>query len=282
MPDTLNLYSHHSVGVLASDSIAARHLATDSIASDSIVVSEPVWGITLQPSPSAEYHQSRNETGASWIVLLMMIPFIIVAIKMKNSSRFIASLFQDLTSVRERHSIFDTTVRETSLLFFLIVLTTFAGGVLLGAATEVSSPLQRTVWEWIGADVPVPLFHQLFCICLMSLYLLFMWTAYNIVGRVFESMAHTRLWVRGFAASTGLLGLLWLPCALICISRPDWTDVLIIIASIAFILAKLAFIWKGFRIFSSKGASWVLFLYYLCSLEMVPVIITVAVAGFYI
>lgn len=280
MPDTIPHYPQHTIGVLASDSIANPALATDSLANDSTVVAEPVWGVTLQSPPAPEAQQERTDTGASWIVVLLLIPFIVVAIKMKNSSRFIASLLQDLTSVRERHSLFDTTVRETSLLFFLIVLTTFAGGILLAAATAGSSPLQNIVGKWAGSLIPPALFHQLFCISLMSLYIFFMWIAYNVVGRVFESAVHTRLWVRGFAASTGLLGLLWLPCALICISRPDWTPILIIIASIAFILAKLAFIWKGFRIFFSKGASWVLFLYYLCSLEMVPVIITVAVAGF--
>ncbi len=284
----------------ASDSLtlAGNALALDSLAVDSLqLYTEPQWGVTLQapprPEPVAVDHPAAiRDDAASWLTLLLLIPFVIIGIKMKNTSRFIASLFQDLTSIRERHSIFDTTVRETSMLFWLITLTTVAGGVLLGTATLPTAlppghPLPPPL-EWITSGgtpewlsgVPYSLLHSLVCIILMTAYMFFIWIAYMVAGRVFETAVATHLWIQGFAASMGLLGLLLLPLALIAISMPEWTYTLVIIAVVAFILAKITFIWKGFRIFCSKGASWVLFLYYLCSLEVVPVILVIAAASF--
>lgn len=264
---------------IPTNSVAISSLHCDSVAPDSLqAFAEPHWGITLQaphalPSPG---HISDN--GSSLIILLLLIPFIVVAVKLKSSSRFVASLWHDLTSVRERSSLFDNTVRETSLLFFLVILTVLAGGILLAASVPANNAVSLLNFPLFNS-LPSHLNRPVLCILLMGGYMLFSWCAYNIVGRVFETPNHTRLWVRGFAASMSLLGLIWLPCALICISRPEWTPILAIIAGVSFILAKITFIWKGFRIFFSKGASWMLFLYYLCSLEMVPVILLVAIAG---
>ncbi|MDE5870106.1 MAG: DUF4271 domain-containing protein, partial [Muribaculaceae bacterium] len=53
-----------------------------------------------------------------------------------------------------------------------------------------------------------------------------------------------------------------------------WTVGLLEIAAGVFILGKIMFIYKGFRIFFNQISSWMLFLYYLCSVEIVPLILT--------
>lgn len=243
----------------------------DSMAADSLKV-EPRWGVTLSPPPAPLPQAPRSSFGSSVIVVILLVAFVIMAVKIKNSSRFMASLWKDLTSVRERHSLFDNTVRETSLLVFLIIATVISGGMLLAACFCNNSP--RISFPFLNALHLQPfVLHNLVSILLMAAYFLFMWIAYNLSGRVFESENHTRLWLRGFTASMALLSFIWLPLAMISISHPEWTASLALIAIISFILAKLAFIWKGFRIFFTKGASWLLFLYYLCSLELVPVIL---------
>ena len=53
----------------------------------------------------------------------------------------------------------------------------------------------------------------------------------------------------------------------------------IVVAGFAMlILVKFVFIIKGFRIFFTESSLWVVFLYYLCSLEIVPMVITFGLA----
>lgn len=256
-----------------SDSANASSPATDSLTADSTAV-QLNWGVVLTPPPSPAPQPEISDSGLSWSILLLLAPCVILAVKMRTSPGFIRSLFKDLWAVRERTSIFDTTVRESTLMFFLCLETVISGGILLASAVAPSAPPPP---GWLSFMPPL-LAQRVICISVMGGYMLFMWIAYHLVGRVFESAQHTRLWVRGFAASMALAGLIWTPCALLALAKPEWSATMAIIAAIAFILAKIAFVWKGFRIFFSKAASWILFLYYLCSLEAVPVILTLAAA----
>lgn len=245
----------------------------DSISMDSIPV-ETSWGLLLTPPEPQKPLPPAPETGLSWSVLLLLAPCLIIALKMRTSPGFVRSLSKDLIAVSDRTSIFDATVRESSMLFFLCLEAVIAGGILLATAL---TPLSPPPPAWLGF-APGPLARQLFGIAFVAGYVVFLWSAYNIVGRVFQTSQQTRLWVRGFSASFALAGLAWMPCALLAIAKPEWNHATILIAIIVFIFAKISFIWKGFRIFFSKASSGILFFYYLCSLEVVPVILTLAAA----
>ena len=81
------------------------------------------------------------------------------------------------------------------------------------------------------------------------------------------------MWVNGYMATTGLSTLIFFPLSLLSIFYPSDAGIILIVALGGFIIAKLIFIWKGFRIFFKEITSWLLFLYYLCSLEIVPLIL---------
>ena len=66
--------------------------------------------------------------------------------------------------------------------------------------------------------------------------------------------------------------------SLLCLCYPEYGAQLLWVALGSFAIAKIIFIWKGFRIFFTQISSWVLFLYYLCSLEIVPLVITFVAA----
>ncbi len=270
---------------LAASSLADTLLASDSTALDSAgldsVAAPVLWGVTLEAPPAAPAMlPERTDGGASWALMVLMVIFCVAAVKLRSSPRFLATLFSDLLSVRERHSIFDVTVRETSLLVVLCLLTTVSGGVMLGAAASAvgvleGSPPPLAAWlPWMSPQLAMMVLSTL----LWGAYMLLLWFGYNLSGFVFYDRAHTVSWVQAFSASMGLLSLVWLPCALLCVCRPDWTLQVICVAAGLFLLAKLAFIWKGMRIFLTKGSSWLLFLYYLCSLEAVPLFIVVSAA----
>jgi len=98
--------------------------------------------------------------------------------------------------------------------------------------------------------------------------------AYWMVGNVFSDSKKTRLWVKGAAASTALETFLLFPVSLLMLIYPGWCGILLWIAAGVFIMGKIVFLYKGFRIFFAEISSWMLFLYYLCSLEIVPLILT--------
>ena len=117
------------------------------------------------------------------------------------------------------------------------------------------------------------------CSGVALLYMLLMQLAYWTVGYVFTDSAHARIWLKGANASTALMAMPFLVIALLMLCYPQWNETLLIIAAIIFILGKIIFIFKGFRIFFTRFSSWLLFLYYLCSLEIVPLVFTAVAAA---
>ncbi|MDE6804770.1 MAG: DUF4271 domain-containing protein, partial [Muribaculaceae bacterium] len=105
-------------------------------------------------------------------------------------------------------------------------------------------------------------------------YTLFMMGVLWLTGIIFTDRNRAALWVKGYAAAQGLLSFIFFPLALLCQSYPGEQMTFLYVAGGALVLAKLIFIWKGLRIFFNQFSSWVLFLYYLCSLEIVPLILT--------
>lgn len=244
-----------------ADSIEGDLAAVDSVA---LTQSAPVAGIVLE-APEIRPAVSRPEagTGTSLVIGALLLIFCIVAFRFRSNARYFGSLLRDLTVVRLRQNAFDDTVRETSFLVLLNLLEISCAGVLLAYGIDP------------GEVTPVRIAA---CAGICGLYALGMWMAYSVVGNVFSDGVHTRMWVRGYGASQGLLSLLLLPLALLCICYPADARMCVMIGLGCFILAKMVFLWKGFRIFFTQISSWVLFLYYLCSLEIVPLLITAAAA----
>lgn len=247
-------------------------MATDSTAqaADTVVT---VPGMVLDdglireeaPAPAVSNH------GMSWIFLGLGILFCIAALKFKNNTRYLKALLKDLTDVRVRQNIFDETVKETSFLILLNVLWVCCAGVLLWQSLLLLTPS-----EW-GSAFPL---HGSgaagigICSGVAALYLIVLLVAYTVVGNVFSDSRRTLLWVKGAAASFALETIFLFPLALISICYAAWAEPVIWIAASVFVVGKIVFIYKGFRIFFNQISSWMLFLYYLCSLEIVPLILT--------
>ena len=112
------------------------------------------------------------------------------------------------------------------------------------------------------------------CTGMVGLYLGGMMLAYLIVGNVFSDSKLTRLWIKGASASTGLQAFLMFPLALLALTYVKWAGAVLIVGASVFVLGKIVFLYKGFRIFFTQISSGMLFLYYLCSLEVIPIILT--------
>ena len=255
--------------LLSPDSVAET--AVDS----SAVVVTPVWGLTLEPPETVAPPEPRPDTsgGVSFISLALFLLFALIGIRFHNNRLFIDSLLRNLVEVKERGNLFDDTVRETSFLLFLNLMWCCCTGVALYRLLEVTVP---------GSTFSFPPGGCMgICIGVAAAYMVFISAAVLTTGTVFADLSHARIWLRGLVASQGILGFFYFPLALAMLCYPGASIPLLWVAAVAFILARLTFIWKGMRIFFTEISSWVLFLYYLCSLEIVPLILTYFIAAYF-
>ena len=264
-----------TVAPAAVDSAAVDSAAADSAATDT---TEHFYGVVLEaPEVVAVRPKPGESTGMSAILATGILLFAVVGLRFRNNRKYVTSLLRHLVETRLRQNVFDETVRETTFLVLLDILWSFSAGILLftflrqGHYTYFSHQITLPVPDTIRLH---PARCMAACIGVSIIYTSFMAMAYTVVGTVFSDLRHAKLWLKGFSASQGLLSFLWFPLALITIFYSQWAGWLLLIATATFILSKIIFIWKGFRIFFTQFSSWVLFLYYLCSLEIVPLILT--------
>lgn len=214
----------------------------------------------------------------SYVTGGLFVMLIVICLRYRKNTRYFNALLSDLTDVRERHNAFDDTVRETSFLLLLNIMWCLCGGVLLyGLLTLGGTPLPIGGLTLPAAPAQLharPALCMVVCMGVTLVYSLMMTLAYSVVGNVFSDRVRAGMWVKGFASAQGLCAIVFFPLALIEITTPYDTLLLLLIALCAYAITKIIFIYKGFRIFFSQTSSWVLFLYYLCSLEIVPLILT--------
>ena len=216
----------------------------------------------------------------SWIYVILFTVFILTCIRVRGNFKFIGAFFRDLVVVRERENLFDVTVKETSFIFLALLLSGCSIGVLLSLAVPIfggSVPIKSELPDF-GFAITGDLLPAVTCMTLACVYIGAMWICYAVVGKVFSDTLHTWLWVRGFTSGIGLAAAVFFPLALSALAYPAFAREIVLVAFAMLILVKLLFIVKGFRIFFTESSLWVVFLYYLCSLEIVPLVITFGLA----
>ena len=255
----LNPENHYSVRTEAT---------ADSVANEP----EPVYAVILTPPERepAVPQRTDNQLGVSFILTGLFLLFLIVALRFRNNIKYVASIFRNLIETKTRHNVFDDTVRETSLVILLNILWCGSAGIILYGIYSFLSP-ETTVLKFQALEMTIGMAAA---VC----YTLFMSFAYYGVGWIFSDSGHARMWLKGFLASQGLMSPAFFVIALLAICYPGSGESIFTAAFFIFILAKFVFIWKGYRIFFTQFSSWVLFLCYLCSLEIVPLFLTYRLA----
>ena len=258
------------------DSIPQKVSAVDSVAVDSVALVPPVPGgisVTLDvPERLVPTGLQPESAGMSWVVGGLLLLFVVICLRYRKNSRYLSLLVNDMTEVKVRHNAFDDTLRETAFVWLLNVMMCACAGILLYGA--IFRPEAGLLISGRGVG------RLGICMGLVLGYTLVMATVYKVVGTVFSDARTSTLWVKGYVASQGLSAILLFPIALLALCLPGMMFPMAVAGGVVFILAKLLFIYKGFCIFFTDSASWVLFLYYLCSLEIVPIVLTYAGAVF--
>ncbi len=252
------------------------YTANDSTAAaDSLSARPKNYGVLLEaPVPPEVPRKESDSFGMSCILAGLFLLFCIIGLRFRNNSKYIAALLRNLVEVRVRSNVFDETVRETSFIVLLNLLWSCSAGMVLCALLAYTMPTAPEASYGIQALSTHPALCTAICMGIMILYTCMMALAYFTVGSVFSDVVHARMWLKGFLASQGLLSVIFFPLALMLLYYPQWSEYLLWGALGSLLLGKIVFIWKGFRIFFTQFSSWVLFLYYLCSLEIVPLILT--------
>lgn len=242
------------------DSVQRADSAVDSTWSAHAVM------LFADPDPLYPPEERGTDTlqGASWLILALLVLLVAIGLKFRYSARYLGVLVHEITNTRRRHNLFDDTVRENSFLLLLNTVTLLSGALLL------------CFYLLDGANPTLP--QAAACMGLGLIYGLFMYLAYSLTGWVFSDHATMKIWVRGHTSATALLSIVMLPLALAVTTDATIAPTATLVALGAFLVAKLLFVFKGIRIFFAGPTSIFLFFYYLCSLEIVPLVIVCATA----
>ena len=278
-PDTvIHVYTPPPIHRVVQDTVASAKSSAPPTADSLNVVH--TYGVTLTAPkiPTVTEHHT-DSFGMSIVTGILILLFCVIGYRFRNNKKYAIAVFRNLIDVRERTNVFDDTVRETSFIVMLNILWSCSAGVLLYGLLRYVMRSNPAASFGIPSLYTHPSASIAICMGVGVVYTCFMALAYYMVGTVFADKTKARLWLKGFTAGQGSLSLIYFFLALLLISHPDWGLELLWVAAGWLILAKIIFIWKGFRIFFTQISSWVLFLYYLCSLEIVPLILTYWAAG---
>ncbi len=204
-----------------------------------------------------------NAGDNSGVLAIITGMFVVMALGFRQSKRLFKVLFKDLLGMRGPNVFDEHTSNETGVLTLMAMQWSVYTGLLL-----------YTLFNLLYHTPPTHAFSDIAqLIALTGAYYIFQLTAYNVVGFTFSTPEGRIFYVKGFTSSQSLLSFLLIIPALVALFYHQAAESMLITAGVLYILARLVFIIKGFRIFYHKIPSLLYFILYLCTLEIVPLIV---------
>ena len=203
-------------------------------------------------------------------MLLVLAVIFVTTVSYRKGYKYVADFFHNISSVRERQNLFeDHTVKETQIMTALTANTCIFGAILLyiayGFLYHPTEPAATPVFGFVAA---LSAFDALYHIAMLGLC----W----LLGFIFSDKLSTGLWLDGVKASASMLGVLLAPITFAILIFPAFVKTGLIMAIILYFLARIIVIYKAFRIFFNNLQSLLYFILYLCSVEIVPVVLSFA------
>ncbi len=239
---------------------------------DTIQDSIPHRPVMEVPATSQAKPFSRSPMHDTPSMILLLAGLLAVALSYHTGYKYIENFFHYMFSTRRRENMFeDHTVNETSILSALIANTCIAEGFIIYYAMRLFNPSLTAAME-----SHVFTFIAIYS-ALAVIFYLGQWLVYNVLGYTFTDSLGTKLWVDGFKSTQAFLGLLLLPVLFLLMLYPGNGKLLLVVAGVLYLVVRLIFIYKGFRIFYSNLSSILFFILYLCAVEIVPLAIMTGV-----
>lgn len=220
---------------------------------------EPGWmsGIPGHERPVAP----GSDNGVLAMVVMLLV---LVGLNMKHVRRLLRTVTQDLLSVRRRSNVFDDhTAKETrTILILLLQLSCFEGILLF-------------LWLRDPAATPAatPVFYPVAALSALTMgYYIFQLVCCGLIGYTFADHTGASQWRRGLNASSVLLGIFLTVPTLVSLFYPALTGAMLWLAAGLFLLSRIVYLAKGFRVFYTNFPSLLYFILYLCTIEIIPLI----------
>ncbi len=230
------------------------------------IVHKPILEVPTKEKAESYKQSPLHDTSSMALLLLSVFS---ITISYQKGYKYIENFLHNMFSVRKRENLFDDhTVNETGIMSALIFNTCVLEGILAFYAIGYLIPTQL-----IHMAGKVSLYVGLFVACALAFYLLQI-ALYYVLGFTFSDKLNTKIWISGYKASQSLLGLLLFPVTVVLLVYPTTIKTTLTIALSLYLLARLVFIGKGFRIFFNNLTSSVYFILYLCAVEIVPPVLT--------
>ncbi len=277
--DTVGTQTAAPQAAAASDTTTAQHYTPQYLdgfpangPADTVLGSIDTLPVMEIPPTGQAMPFSRSPLHDTPSMALLITGLIAVALCYHTGYKYIENFFHYMFSTRRRENLFeDHTVNETSILAALIANTCIVEGFLVYMAVQLLRPalapsLQSNTFLHIG----------LFCAMMLGFYVT-QWLVYKVIGFTFSDKEGTKLWLDGFKSSQAMLGLLLLPVLVLLMVFTSHGKMLLFLAALLYLVARLIFIYKGFRIFYSNLSSYLYFILYLCAVEIVPLVILTGV-----
>ncbi len=236
-----------------------------------IVLEDPYYVKEVKGSTTSSL-QKFGADGLSWVYVVLSLMFCLICFKSRGNKGYIQYLFTNLNTVKLRHNMFDATVKESSFTFILNANWVLCSGILLWIGMKYWLASEKIV-TGVGVLEGIGL-----CIGVMLAYKLIMLLGYIVAGNVFSDYRTTKEWVGGANSENSLESLLLFPLALLGLCYPAAIEGVIWGGISVIGVGKILFIFKGFRIFVKQFSSFLLFLYYLCTMEVIPIILVLICA----
>jgi len=199
---------------------------------------------------------------------LLLAGLLAVALCYHKGYKYIENFFHYMFSTRRRENLFeDHTVNETSIQAALVANTCIVEGFIIYLAVQL-------MWHVFALSLQQGVFLHVAAYSGLALaFYAAQWVVFKLLGYTFLDAVGSKLWIDGFKASQSFLGLTLLPVLVLLMLYPAHGKLLLTVAASLYLVARLIFIYKGFRIFYGNLSSILYFLLYLCAVEIVPLVL---------
>jgi hypothetical protein len=256
-PDTINSISNNAN--ILPDSLAKL----DSIAtSDSLHLADSLKAIVQIPRgfigiPHPSIPQTEN-----WVFIVLILLFFLLAYSVSQSTGYISDTFKTFFQVKERSSIFSkATVNDSRFRFIFIIFS------IIVLSLYVDFSLHNT-------DRPFTMLEFGLILFVTSLYLTLKLFLFDIIGYVFLNQSNLKIAKESYFNIISFLGLTLYPILFLQIYlQENLIGVTKVMSLIACLIAAILIIIKLFQIFFQKLLASFYILLYLCTLEILPLII---------
>lgn len=193
----------------------------------------------------------------SGVMSLVVGTMIVVLFSLKHWRRYFDTFGQDLFSTRRRVDSFEThTIGEAWVSFALVLLMCVFEALALFCVVQVDG---LSPFVLVGGMV----------LCAVAYYLLQL-AVFHVVGWLFSDPVGARQLTHGFVSSQALLGMTLVLPVLVALYYPAFTFEMVCIVSALYVLTRLIFIVKGFRVFYDGLSTVPYFIVYLLAIEVAP------------